>query len=89
MNSSTATLKEPVIELVRIINTDEYRFVLVSLYNVSISDRFVLYDATMPKGYKSVDVVKKHLEDFRKGLGKKYQLTRATSEAIRNLEKSL
>lgn len=82
---------KPAIELVRVLGTDSYRFVLVDplCHQVAVGDDFVLYDATMLPGYKSVDVVRARLDDFQRCLGKKAQLTRATAEVIRNLARSL
>lgn len=83
--------KSPKIELVRILGTDSYRFILVGEYfdQIAITADFVLYDKNMPSGYKSVDIIRERLAEFRKGLGKEVALTRATTELILNLERSL
>lgn len=83
--------EKPAIELVRVLGTDSYRFVLVDplCHQVAVGGEFVLYDKHLPPGYKSVDVVRARLADFQKLLGKKAELTRATAEVIRNLARSL
>lgn len=82
---------KPGIEIVRVLGTDSYRFVFVDMlhHQVAVGDDFVLYDKTMPPGYKSVDVIRERLAEFRGLLGRKAELTRVTAELIRNLEKSL